>query len=161
MLGFTLIAECGVLMRPIFVLLMACVTLSLGCGGGGDITTGSDQVSSAQKLMELTGKLDGSGTTGCLAECMKFSTQAMKAAEAGQLTKSMELNQKGMACQSRCEKGGGRAAAAAKGVGNNTTGCLAKCMEYSTKAMKLAEKGDLSGSMDMNQKAMACQSRCK
>jgi len=135
---------------------IVCVMGTMGC-----LFDTSDSVTATQKLMEATSKLDGSGTTGCLAECMKFSTQAMKAIEAGNTTRSMELNQKAMACQSRCEQGGGRAAAKAAGVGNNTTGCLAKCMEYSTRAMKLIEKGDVSGSMEMNQKAMACQSRCK
>ena len=121
----------------------------------------SDSLNASQKLMSATGALDASGTTGCLAECMKYSTEAMKAAEAGQTTRSMELNQKSMACTSRCEQGGGRAAAKSTGVGNNTTGCLAKCMEYSTKAMKLAESGDVSGSMAMSQKAMSCQSSCQ
>ena len=121
----------------------------------------SDSLDASQKLMSATGVLDASGTTGCLAECMKYSTEAMKAAEAGQTTRSMELSQKSMACTSRCEQGGGRAAAKSTGVGDNTTGCLAKCMEYSTKAMRLAESGDVSGSMAMNQKAMSCQASCE
>jgi hypothetical protein len=137
---------------------MKLIFLAMLCVGCFDA---SDSLDASQKLMSATGALDASGTTGCLAECMKYSTEAMKAAEAGQLSRSTELSQKSMACTSRCEQGGGRAAAKATGVGNNTTGCLARCMEYSTKAMKLAEAGDLSGSAAMSQKSMECTSRCE
>ena len=142
-------------MNRLVVVLALVGSFILACGGA------SDQLEASQKLMDFNAKLDPTGTTGCLAECMKLSTKAMELAEAGDSSGSIEMSQKAMACQSRCEEGGGTAAAAASGTGDNTTGCLAGCMEYSTKAMKLAEAGDASGSMAMSQKAMECQATCE
>ena len=137
--------------RVLICALFVCV-LTVGACNSKDVTNG---------LSEMNAALDPTGTTGCLNKCMKISTEAMAAAEAGDTTRSMELNQEAMACQSRCENGGGTKATKSAGVGDNLTGCLAKCMEFSTKAMKAAEAGDTTRSMELNQEAMACQSRCK
>ena len=131
--------------------LFACVLTIAACNSK-DVKNGLSEVSAA---------LDPIGTSGCLNKCMKMSEEAMAAAEAGDVTRSMELNQEAMACQSRCENGGGTKAAKGAGVGDNLTGCLAKCMEFSTKSMKAAEAGDVTRSMELNQEAMACQSRCE
>ena len=142
-------------MRALHSVVGLCCVFTLACGGA------SESIELSEELSELSAVMDPSGTQGCLADCMKLSTEAMELAEAGKTAASMKKSQESMACSSRCEEGGGRAAASASGVGDNITGCLAECMTYSTKAMALAEAGDHSGSMKMSEEAMACQSRCE
>ena len=137
-------------MRTLSAIAGISIAFILACGGGDG----------TQELMELSAAMDPSGSTGCLAECMKMNDEAMKLLEAGKSTESMRKSDEAMACVSRCEEGGGRAAAAASGVGDNTTGCLAECSAMNTKAMELLEAGDTEGSMRMSQKAMDCTNKC-
>ena len=84
-------------MKRLFPVLALIGVLSLACGSA------ADQMELTQQLMNINAKLDHSGATGCLSECMKLSTKAMKLAEAGDLSGSMEMTQKAMACQSTCD----------------------------------------------------------
>ena len=137
-------------MRSLTASLGVCLAFILACGSGDG----------TQELMELSAAMDPTGAQGCIAECMKLNDEAMELLEAGKSTESMRKSDESMACLSRCEDGGGRAAAAASGVGDNTTGCLAECMTYNTKAMELLEAGDAEGSMKMSNKAMDCTNKC-